>query len=786
MTTSAHIDIPYIAQQLGKGKEKKTPRGYSTLCPVHGDKDPTLDLENKSGKITLWCHFCKDNAPIIEYLKVNLLWPAGGVIGNEVWRPMGRGASSAMPREEWWASQGMAPVAFYDYVDTDGTFLFQVVRFIKDGKKTFLQYYQQKSGKWSCYKVAQNVKYVPYNLPGIERARKNGDPVCLHEGEKDAELCTADGIESSTCPKGGGNWQDSYTPYFKDVKTFMVPDNDFIGYKHLNEVGQSFKKYGQDLWWVELPGWSHKDDYSDWRQNFDAEMFKDLLQSEAKLWTEPVPNPWPDPKKAKVVENENGPTTPNNVVVLPLGDLELFTDSGNSNRFHRMYSDIASFSKERGWFLWDGQRHCASADLEVRELAKEVARSIQQESEGNHGDRLKWAKESFGRGRLNAILSVAESMDGIKVDTELFDKDPYLINTKSGVVDLNTGVIHKHDQKFMCTRMTACGVDKDREPEMFMVFLGSITNGCPHRIEFLQRLGGYLLTGKTSLQQAYFIHGPGLNGKSIFIDTMAMMMGIGASGYAASPEAAMFLKNQVQSQKYDFSQLLGKRLAAVGEVEANARLDENKLKTFTGDSDLLSARFLFREPFEFQNTAKVLFRCNYLPVIVNRDNGIWRRILKVPFDVTIPKPSVIRNLFDLLKDEWDAIMWWRIQGAMKVLRDINAGNPLLTPDEFGVMTDEYKDEMDSTGMFLNECYELYANSEESKLYSTPIQDASEALQNEWFVSNRELSRVYKRFCDDFTVSTRGPRRFKIDLIEKGLVQVERGWLGLKLRKELAN
>lgn len=792
MTSASHIDIPYIAQQLGKGKEKKTARGYDTLCPIHGDSDPSLNMENKNGKIAVWCQVCKDNIPIIDYLKQSNLWPVGGVIGNPLWTPHEKSSSAPrtytskfLTREQTWERDNLEPIAFYDYLDTDGSFIFQVVRlWDKDKqKKTFKQYYRNARGNWCWSNVKNNVKYVPYNLPGIERARRKNEWVGILEGEKDAEQLTADGIEGSSNPKGGCNWTDAYTPYFEGVKTFMIPDNDWIGYEHLNQVGRSFKKHKQQLFYLELPGWSLKDDYSDWRQNFDFDFFNEIFKANLKEWTEPVPNPWPDPKKTKIVENENGPTTPTNVVVLPLGDLEMFTDSGNANRFARQYSGLAMFSRERGWMRWDGKRICMNADLEVREMAKEIARSISHESEGNHGERLKWAKESFGRSRLSAMLAVAESLPGIKVerdkhDRDRFDADPYIINTQSGVYDLRTGERFDHDQKFLCTRITDCGVDRDREPEMFLTFLGTITGGNEERIEFLQRLSGYWLTGKTSLQQAHFIWGKGLNGKSIFIDTMATQMGTGSSGYAASPEAAMFLMGQQQSQKYDFSQLVGKRLAAVGEVQAGARLDEAKLKTFTGDSDLLPARFLFGEPFEYPNQCKVVFRCNDLPVIVNRDNGIWRRIVKVPFDVTIPEKNVIRNLMDILREEWDAIMWWRIQGAMKVLRDINTPAPLLTPVEFDSLTEEYRDDMDTTGMFIEECCQLYADC---KLYSSPIDKAPESIQDEWSVSNRELSRAYQSYCKDFHISAKGSRRFNTDLTEKGLVKAPRKWLGLKLR-----
>src|SRR5215510_15958919 len=89
-------------------------------------------------------------------------------------------------------------LAHYDYVDEDGTFLFQVVRF---EPKTFVQRRKDR-GRW-VYQV-QGVRKVPYRLPELMEAIANERTVYIVEGEKDVDNLAKLGIVATCNPGGAG------------------------------------------------------------------------------------------------------------------------------------------------------------------------------------------------------------------------------------------------------------------------------------------------------------------------------------------------------------------------------------------------------------------------------------------------------------------------------------------------------------------------------------------------------------------------------------------------------
>ncbi|MFO0002425.1 MAG: hypothetical protein ACK559_14950, partial [bacterium] len=88
--------------------------------------------------------------------------------------------------------RGLPIAARYDYTNQDGEYLYSKYRLKKpDGEKSFSILPPKKQP-------------VLYNLPEIKRARENGLPVYLCEGEKDAESVAALGLISTSPPHGAG------------------------------------------------------------------------------------------------------------------------------------------------------------------------------------------------------------------------------------------------------------------------------------------------------------------------------------------------------------------------------------------------------------------------------------------------------------------------------------------------------------------------------------------------------------------------------------------------------
>jgi 5S rRNA maturation endonuclease (ribonuclease M5) len=126
-------------------------------------------------------------------------------------------------------------VKSYDYVDKDGTLLFQKVRYVdQDGKKTFRQRRPGNNGEW-IYSLGDTPK-VLYNLPAVIKAKNEGFYIWVVEGEKDADTLMEAGVIATTMPGGAGKWLDIHTEALRGAHVQIVADNDEPGKKHADSV----------------------------------------------------------------------------------------------------------------------------------------------------------------------------------------------------------------------------------------------------------------------------------------------------------------------------------------------------------------------------------------------------------------------------------------------------------------------------------------------------------------------------------------------------------------------
>lgn len=97
---------------------------------------------------------------------------------------------------------------------------------------------------------------------------------------------------------------------------------------------------------------------------------------------------------------------------------------------------------------------------------------------------------------------------------------------------------------------------------------------------------------------------------------------------------------------------------------------------------------------------------NHKPDIRGTDDGIWRRVLLVPFDVQIPENERDDKLIEKLWAERAGILNWLIDGLISYLE-----GGLDEPAEVLEATQEYRAESDPLGTFLDECCVVDGNPE---------------------------------------------------------------------------
>ena len=290
------------------------------------------------------------------------------------------------------------------------------------------------------------------------------------------------------------------------------------------------------------------------------------------------------------------------------------------------------------------------------------------------------------------MVELAKSEPGISIVPEDFDKDPLLLTVENGTFNLRTGKLLEHDRNNLITKLAPVVYDRDAECPRWDTFLNQIFDGNREIILFLRRAIGWSISGIVEDQLFFILWGTGANGKSTFLNTISEMLG----DYArhTPPETLMAADHYVIPA--DLARLRGARMVTAVETDAGRSLAESRIKQITG-GDILTARHLYGEFFEFKSQFKLFLATNHKPNIKGSDHAIWRRIGLIPFSVRIPAEKQDRELSKKLRTELSGILNW----ALKGFRDW-CENGLNIPTEIAAVTQEYQEEMDTIRTFIED------------------------------------------------------------------------------------
>ena len=267
---------------------------------------------------------------------------------------------------------------------------------------------------------------------------------------------------------------------------------------------------------------------------------------------------------------------------------------------------------------------------------------------------------------IEAALKLAQSDPALAISTEELDTDPDLFNAANCVIHLPTGAALAHEPAQMLARQSPVPYDADAACPLFLAFLDQVSCGDSDWIEALQRQLGYSLSGHVSEEKLFFWLGKGANGKSVLANIVRYILGT----YAATvpPAFMMQSKRDGGGATPELAMLAGVRCALANEIEAGSKLSAQTVKVAVS-TEHITARHLYGAPFTFKPTHKLLIRGNHRPIVTDEDEGIWRRILLVPFDLDVAAADRDAGLEARLLAEAPGILRWMVEGFMKWKRD---------------------------------------------------------------------------------------------------------------------
>jgi putative DNA primase/helicase len=387
---------------------------------------------------------------------------------------------------------------------------------------------------------------------------------------------------------------------------------------------------------------------------------------------------------------------------------ELMTDLGNAKRFVRLCGENIRYVHQwRRWMTWSDGRWTRDDDGAATRLAKTMIEDMFAEAsrvsdEAQRRALRLHALRSESAQRLGAMIKLAETEAPVVASAEKLDADPLLLGVTNGVIDLRAVTWREARRDDYVTKAAGVTFNADAKCPNWLAFLDIIFPVTEERsqseqkklIAYLQRVTGYLLTGLTVEEVMFVLWGKGNNGKSTFRETVFAMMG----DYAVGSDAGLLLVNKnTGGATPDLARLHGRRLVTINETPQHSHLNETRVKFITGH-DIITARNLYQEPFDFAPTHKTFLTTNNKPVVRDTDEGIWRRLHLVPFTTTIPENQRDRHFrAKKLLPEMSGILNWALEGLRSYHRD-----GLAPPKEVTAATQEYREDMDIVGRWIEE------------------------------------------------------------------------------------
>jgi putative DNA primase/helicase len=446
---------------------------------------------------------------------------------------------------------------------------------------------------------------------------------------------------------------------------------------------------------------------------------------------------------------------------VPSAEAPHLTDRGNALRLvERHGKDLLHVFPWKKWLAWDGKRWRIDDSGEAMRRAKDVISALYRESaarmkqiakeleeasedtiissddgdgDGDKRAKLKrqfqyaekllaWALKSESAQRLSAILDLARS--DLPADVSKLDMDPMLLNVANGTLDLRTNTLRPHRREDLITTLCPVTYDPKAACPTWIKFLDTVFASKAKLIEFIKRLVGLFLTGDVSEPLLLVLYGVGANGKSVFINVLLELLGHDY-GWKTPAEMLMLSGERHLTER---AALFKKRLVAASEFPQGRKLNEALIKDLTG-GEPITARRMFENLWSFFPTHKMLVASNYRPEILGGDDGIWRRVRLIPFDVQFWDPDDLQNvnerdqklrqdkkLIRKLRQELPGILIWALSGCQAWQKD-----GLTLPDEVKAATSEYRHAEDRLGQFIAECCLTGNNnyrSQASRIYAS--------------------------------------------------------------------
>lgn len=385
-------------------------------------------------------------------------------------------------------------------------------------------------------------------------------------------------------------------------------------------------------------------------------------------------------------------------------------DKGNGKLFADIFREKCRYNvTAKEWYVYNGKNWEEDTEgMEVSKCAKRLSVelysysfTLEDEKKANE-----YRKHISKLGQLKyRETMIKDARDSYFVKADDFDKDPYLFNCQNGTMNLKTMEFQPHNAYDMLSKISHVYYDPNAKSEDFVKFIQEVLQEQEEKIEYVQRLFGYALSGDTSEETAYLLYGPTTrNGKGTLLETYAHMLG-GSEGYAMTMNPESLSQRKVKDGRQasgDIARLKGCRFLNMSEPPEGMIFDAALLKTLLG-RDTITARHLMQREFEYKPCFKLFINTNHLPRVIDDSLFTSGRLNVITFDRHFEPEEQDKHLKDRLKtkENISGLFNWCLEGLKRFY--LAGGKP---PNPITAATSHYQTDSDKIGLFITDCLEV--------------------------------------------------------------------------------
>ncbi len=431
---------------------------------------------------------------------------------------------------------------------------------------------------------------------------------------------------------------------------------------------------------------------------------------------------------------------------------DLFTEdrniNGATNIVKKVFGDSFKYSyNSSGYYIWDGKRYVDHGDVEIlihpiTEIFALVEHSVfyhvmsyvvfaddnkivippktpkedgKTEKDLLEEKAIKLFQESKRYVDTKLATDVLKKYKGMDLGNDIagYYDSPY-INMQNGVLNIETRELFPHDPSYNQHRLTNCDFDPKADCPVFEDMMTKLLPNEDDRKELQKAFGLCLAKQQLPAKKVLMLLvGPKDTGKTTLLNTVVELLG--DYGISVDNSLLMQTKNDktVGPEMLEFKERI---MITSSESNESDKLNTGRVKSLTGQTQQSVRNNYATRMSKFKMIGLIFLDSNFKPYIPPKETATWDRLRLFPFvniitqkDPTLPKKLVAEKA---------GIFNWLLKGLDIVLEE----KEIFETPAMLAYKEKYKEEMDVSEQFINDCLEKTDSSSDriltSVLFST--------------------------------------------------------------------